>query len=196
MKPVPNTTLRPAGCPPAVHAKVPRFESPESIFDLLNFTLCEVYSVCGSSVTRMCEAEFGITREEWQFIAMLAALGEISPSNLSTYTAVDRSQVSKTLRSLQDKQLIHRSTLSNDRRRAQLILSDSGRKLHDRLFPRVLQVHECLMADFDESERKLLARMLNKLELRATQVAEEHKPETGLGRRKGGSRATWVRPLG
>ena len=75
---------------------LPNLQNPSSIFDLLNFRVSEFYGVSGSLVTKLCEGEFGVTREEWQFIAMLAHLGPLAPSDLAQRTTVDRSQASRT----------------------------------------------------------------------------------------------------
>ena len=86
----------------------PNFKDPQSIFDLFNFVVYEFLSLSGSVVTRICEGDIGITREEWQFVAMLAKLGEMSPSDLASRTTIDRSQASKTLRTLMAKGLVDR----------------------------------------------------------------------------------------
>jgi len=83
--------------------QLPNFENPQSIFDLLNFRVSEFMGLSGSLVTRICENEYGITREEWQFVAMLAELNAMSPSDLAARTTVDRSQASKTLRARRGK---------------------------------------------------------------------------------------------
>ena len=96
---------------------LPHFENPQSIFDLLNFQLFEFLGISGSLVTRICENEYGITREEWQFAAMLAELGGMSPSDLAARTTVDRSQTSKTLRGLMAKGLVDRQPVRASTRR-------------------------------------------------------------------------------
>jgi DNA-binding MarR family transcriptional regulator len=91
--------------------------APSIIFDLLNFRIAEFFGLSGSLVTRLCEGQYSITREAWQFIAMLAALGPMSPSDLATKTTIDRSQVSKTLKTLSTKKLITRQIVPSDARR-------------------------------------------------------------------------------
>ena len=50
--------------------QIPQFENPQSIFDLLNFQLHEFLGISGSLVTRICENEYGITREAQDPLAL------------------------------------------------------------------------------------------------------------------------------
>jgi DNA-binding MarR family transcriptional regulator len=162
---------------------LPHFENPQSIFDLLNFQLHEFLGISGSLVTRICENEYGITREEWQFAAMLAELGGMSPS--------DRSQASKTLRGLMTKGLVDRQPVPGDGRKARVQLTEAGMQLYGQIFPRVVQVHNEVIQDLCIDEREALARAMHRLRARALAVAQRHKPEGATGRRLGGSRAKW-----
>lgn len=178
----------------AQQSHVPQFENPQSIFDLLNFRLSELIGISGSLVTRICENEYGITREEWQFVAMLAERDAMSPSDLAARTTVDRSQASKTLRGLMAKGLVERQSVPGDARRARVLLTEAGRRLFGQLFPRVVQVHHEVLHDLDFAERQALARCFSVMQARAVAVAQRHKPEVAAGRRQGGSRATWKKP--
>lgn len=173
----------------------PNLASPASIFDLLNFRVAEFYGVSGSLVTRLCEGEFGVTREEWQFIAMLAALGSLSPSELAARTTVDRSQGSKTLRGLQAKKLIFRETVPGDGRRARVGLTEDGWALYVRVFPRVVEVHTAMLSALDGAEMAVLARCLRKMQETAEAVSRSGLVAVPADRRHGGSRSTWMAGL-
>jgi len=150
--------------------------------------------VSGSLVTRLCEGEFGITREEWAFIAMMAALGPLSPSELATQTTADRSQTSKTLRSLEEKKLIIREPVQHDRRRAIVRLSGSGMAMYRKVFPRVVEIHHAVLAGLTESELEVLARCIWKMQVRALEVDKAGLVEAHAHRRSGGSRKSWTAP--
>lgn len=176
-----------------LQSQLPNFSDPESIFDLLNFRLSELMGISGSLVTRMCENEYGITREEWQFLAMLAELGGMSPSDLAALTTVDRSQASKTLRGLISKNLVERHTIPGDGRRARVLLTPAGSALFDQVFPRVVQFHHELLQDLTTIERQALALNMCSMQARALTVAKQHMPNAANGRRKGGSRSVPTR---
>jgi DNA-binding MarR family transcriptional regulator len=169
----------------------PNLTCPESIFDLLNFRISELLGISGSLVTRLCEGEFGVTREEWQFVAMLAGLGTLSPAELAARTTVDRSQCSRALRRLQAKQLIHRERVPGDARRARIGLTEGGQALYARVFPRVVQVHAAMLSGLDEAEIEALARCLRKLHEAAETASRSGLVAGPADRRSGGSRSIW-----
>ncbi|MCJ0762487.1 MarR family winged helix-turn-helix transcriptional regulator [Variovorax terrae] len=159
---------------------------------MLNFRVSEFYGVSGSLVTRLCEGEFGVTREEWGFIAMLAALGPLSPSDLAAWTSVDRSQGSRTLRGLLDKKLIFRRRVAGDGRRVKVVLSAAGRELYRHGFPQVVKIHRAMLSTLNEEEIATLARCLRKMQEAATVVYGSDLVGAQADRRHGGSRSTWV----
>ena len=169
----------------------PNFKDPQSIFDLFNFVVFEFISLSGSVVTRICESDIGITREEWQFVAMLAKLGEMSPSDLASRTTIDRSQVSKTLRTLIAKGLVVRHKVKGDGRRAIIGITQQGRALYEKFFPKVVQLHNEILQDLSDVQRDELAKLMSALHLRAKAATESFKPEHASARRKGGSKTQW-----
>jgi DNA-binding MarR family transcriptional regulator len=176
------------------HSEPPNLLKPKSIFDLLNFRIAEFYGVSGSLVTRMCEGRYGITREAWQFIAMLATLGPMAPSELATKTTIDRSQASKTLKGLSGKKLIYRRAVPGDGRRAIIGLTASGEALYEQIFPKVVEVHHSVLKELSEQEMKILSLCLVKIQNGAALATAIGLVDAHADRRHGGSRASWAAP--
>lgn len=174
----------------------PNLVRPESIFDLLNFRISELLGISGALVTRICEGEFGVTREEWQFLAMLAKLGSLSPAELAARTPVDRSQCSRTLGKLQAKELIFRRRVSGDARRVSVGLTQAGRSLYEQMYPRVIQVHTTILSALDDTEIEVLARCLYKLRGAAEAASRAGLAAGQAARRSGGSRSIWQANFG
>jgi DNA-binding MarR family transcriptional regulator len=139
----------------------------------------------------MCEGSYGITREAWQFIAMLAALGPMSPSELAAKTTVDRSQASKTLKVLLGKKLIYRRSVVGDKRRATVGLTTSGQALYEQILPRVVEVHHSVLIELSAQEKKTLASCLLKIQRGAERATAMGLVAAHADRRHGGSRASW-----
>jgi DNA-binding MarR family transcriptional regulator len=176
---------------PCDTAAEPDFNHPGSIFDLVNFRMSELMNVSGSLVTRMCEGEFGVTRQEWQFVAMLATMGPTSPSDLAARTTIDRSQGSKTLRALSDKKLVRRESVHYDRRRTLVHLKERGQGLFEAVFPRAAEINRAVLSGLSAAERSLLASLVHRLHLRALEVDASGIVGGQANRRRGGSRAIW-----
>lgn len=179
--------------PRLVESTIPALWQPRTIFDLLNFRISEFYNVSGSLVTRLCEGEFGITREEWAFLAILSALGPMSPSALAQQSTADRSQTSKTIRRLVERELIHRETVASDRRRAIVRLSDRGVAMYRKVFPRVVRIHREVLSALDADEQQTLASCILKMQIRVLQIDWGGVVDAHADRRKGGSRKAWSR---
>lgn len=105
----------------------PQLSEPRSVVDLVNFQLHLIEATNSSMVIRICEGEFGITRREWLFLALLAAHGALAPSQVAMHAGLDRSRTSKGLMSLLAKGLIERAQHPADRRRASVALTGTGR---------------------------------------------------------------------
>lgn len=177
--------------PPGSELAAPHFVRPGSIFDLLNFRMSELLNLSGSLVTRMCEGEFGVTRNEWALMAMMAALGPRSPSELARHTTIDRSQASKTLKILQAKGLALREPLPHDRRRAQIRLTARGTTLFEALFPRAVAINQAVLAVLNEEEQRQLADFLARMHRQAQGVSASGLVDARANRRRGGSRVRW-----
>lgn len=170
---------------------LPQFGDPRSILDLVNYCFARFESYSGSLVTRMCEGEFGITRREWRFIALLASHGALAPSQLATQASLDRARTSKALALLMEKGLVERAAVRGDGRRSEVRLSPQGQAVYDRIFPRVVEINLAMLAPLSEVERGELARMVALLQQRAEEVAASGVFDTHADRRHGGSRRQW-----
>lgn len=188
---MPRASAPPAGQPP--EGNVPALRDPRSILDLVNYQMHQIESANASNVTRICEGEFGITRREWRFIALLAAVGGMAPSDLALRAGLDRSRTSKALMPLLAKGLIERRSQPGDRRRATVVLSAAGLALYERIFPRVKRVNTELLSVLDDADVRTLARMLDTLHRKAVEIVNSDLVEAQADRRHGGSRKAWER---
>lgn len=145
----------------------PALGAPASILDLLNYQMHLILSFSTAGVIRLCEREFGITRHEWGYIGLLAVFGGMAPSELALRSGMDRSRTSKALMPLVGKGLVVRTVRAGDRRHATVALTAEGRRLYERIFPRVLAIHSQLLEPFQAREVAQLARLLQRLRQRA-----------------------------
>lgn len=188
---MPRAPVPPAGL--LAEGGVPPLRDPRSILDLVNYQMHQIESANASNVTRICEGEFGITRREWRFIALLAALGGMAPSDLALCAGLDRSRTSKALMPLLAKGLIERRSQPGDRRRATVVLSATGQALYERIFPRVKLVNTELLSVLEDADVRTLARLLDTLHRKAVEIVNSDLVEAQADRRHGGSRKAWER---
>src|SRR3954447_10745918 len=93
---------------------------PRTVDDLLNYRLSRLLAASGAMVVRLCEGRYGITRREWRVVAVLAEHGPVSPSELADRTHLERGRASALITQLAGKNLLQRTAVPGDARRAQV----------------------------------------------------------------------------
>lgn len=139
-------------------------------------------------MVRLLEGRYGIARREWRLLAVLAARGPMSPSALAQAAQLDRPRTSRAAGVLAAKGLLQRQAQSGDARRAVLTLTDTGRQLHDELFPQIAAINARLVAVLDDAQLAVLDDALERLTTHARQLNSETAQDVRADRRAGGSR--------
>lgn len=166
-----------------------RLRNPQEHDDFLNYQLKRLLTLGGGPAIRLCEGQYGVTRQEWRLIAALTEGGAMSPSSLAERAEFDPARASKTLVSLVEKGFVCRVTDADDRRRASVATTAAGKRLYTQLFPQLALINRRLMEVLDEDEAAVLDHLLSRLTERARQVhAAGGGVEARADRRRGGSR--------
>jgi DNA-binding MarR family transcriptional regulator len=164
------------------------FARPATVDDLLNYRLSCLLASSGAMVTRLCEGRYGITRREWRLIALLAAHGAMSPSELAQRAHLERARTSRHISDLVAKKLFARATLEQDRRRARVELTERGRKLYNELFPQSVHFNNRVLQALSPAELAAFDAALKRLTDVADQLSQSHPVTEKADRRHGGSR--------
>ena len=164
------------------------FAQPETVDDLLNYRLSCLLASSGAMVTRLCEGRYGITRREWRLIALLAAHGAMSPSELSQRAHLERARVSRHISELVSKKLLARVPVRDDKRRARVELTSRGQALHEELFPQSVRFNNEVLQALSPSELAAFDAALRRLSEVAERLSSSHPVAEKADRRHGGSR--------
>ncbi len=161
---------------------------PRTVDDLLNYRLSRLYSASGAMVIRLCEGRYGITRREWRLIALLAAHGAMSPSELAERAHLERGRTSRHITELTARKLIQRLAVAEDGRRARVELTARGRQLYEELFPQSVGFHREVLAVLSPQELQAFDDALAKLTGNAERIAAARPVVEKADRRHGGAR--------
>ncbi len=161
---------------------------PRIVDDLLNYRLSCLLAASGAMITRLCEGRYGITRREWRVIALLAAHGAMSPSELAQRAQLERARVSRLVTGLAGKGLLARIGDTEDKRRATVRLTAAGQALYDELLPRSIQFNREVLSALDPEELRSFESALDKLTAQATRIAALKPVPEKADRRHGGAR--------
>jgi DNA-binding MarR family transcriptional regulator len=163
-------------------------EQPRTVDDLLNYRLSRLFAASGAMVVRLCEGRYGITRREWRLIALLAAHGAMSPSELSDRAHLDRTRTSRLITELVEKRLIYRAQDPEDGRRAEVDLTADGRRVYDELFPQSVRFNGEVLSVLTPAELRAFESALAKLTGNAERIAAANPVREKADRRHGGAR--------
>lgn len=163
-------------------------DQPRTVDDLLNYRLSRLFAASGAMVIRLCEGRYGITRREWRLIALLAAHGAMSPSELAQRAHLERARTSRHITELAGKGLIRRVADPEDRRRAEVDLTREGRLLYAELFPQSVRFNCEVLAVLSPAELAAFEAALDKLTGNAERIAAGKPVAEKADRRHGGAR--------
>lgn len=107
--------------------------------------------------------EFGLSREEWRLLFLLAEEPEVDSLALARRTTLDKVQVSRAAQRLEDKGFITRDVAAHDRRLRVYRCTAAGRKLFQRVRVAVDERTRSILDEMSAADRKALDRGLNAL---------------------------------
>ena len=106
---------------------------------------------------------YGLSREEWRLLLLLADAGRLTSLELAQRTTLDKVQVSRAAQKLEDKGLISRSVPASDRRLRVYTCSQAGHDLFDEVFPKVEDQANAILDTMSPEARDSLTHGLKAL---------------------------------
>ncbi|WP_419908281.1 MarR family winged helix-turn-helix transcriptional regulator [Hoeflea sp.] len=130
--------------------------------DTLTFRLIVLGNKIASSFNADFGRKHGIILSEWRCIIWLAARPGSSGQETSHGTAMDRMSVSRSLRSLEQKNMVKRRTDENDAKRWLWTLTPAGRAVYDAIMPHAEKRDRLITGAFNAAELKSFSRAISK----------------------------------
>jgi len=124
------------------------------------YQLASTAEAFSQKLTEVYGRDYGLSREEWRLLLLLADAKELTSLELARRTTLDKVQVSRAARKLDDKGFITRSVSDTDKRLKVYACTDSGYRLFAQLFPKVQNQAATVLDLLDKEERESLERGL------------------------------------
>lgn len=121
---------------------------------------------------------YGLSREEWRLLLLLADAGELSSLELAKRTTLDKVQVSRAAQKLEDKGMISRSVPASDRRLRVYTCSAAGHTLFSEVFPSVQTQADAILDNMTAEDRQSLEKGLKALAAAVATHTEHTSKET------------------
>ncbi len=115
----------------------------------------------------------GMSLAEWRVLAHLAVMGSKSASEVSTAALVDRAEVSRAVRSLEEAGLDSRNDNPRNRKSSLLALTPAGQAVFDRVHRERRAFFDALTADIDSEGLVQLDSLLLRMARRADMLARD-----------------------
>lgn len=125
-------------------------------------------SVASNAVSQLIaqsyEAEFGLKMQEWRVIAVLAEGGELTQQEIVLRTKMDKMTVSRAAQVLEGREILRRVPSKSDARALRLSLTAQGKRIHEKVGPRAIELEQKLLEELSEKEIATLDALLRRLE--------------------------------
>ncbi len=135
--------------------------------DSLFFKLVLIVNLTAGPFSRGPQRTHGLTLTEWRVLRTLALTPGLAAADVAERLGLDKMAISRAVRALETAGRLKRRPLSSDARRATLFLTKHGTALHAAVDPGGRAREAELLSDLSKSERVELARLLNRLIVRA-----------------------------
>lgn len=131
--------------------------------DFLPYKINTLAKRISTNLSTVYEDDFSINLPEWRVIATLGADRKITASEICEYTFMDKVQVSRAIKNLRSKELIHEEIDQNDNRAKYVFLSESGMQLYISIVPKALTWEQELLSVLNDEERESLTAIVTKI---------------------------------
>lgn len=112
---------------------------------------------------RSIEAKYGLTRPEILSLIFLYFRDGISASDICDFSGHLKNNISRAVTALEKKGLIRRELDEIDQRRQAIFITASGRKMHNRFMPGLIEREKAMVECLTIEERQQLQQLLRKL---------------------------------
>jgi DNA-binding MarR family transcriptional regulator len=141
------------------------------------FRLNRLAAEVSRALARVYGERFGIDIPEWRIIATLGDRGRARAQDVALSTRMHKSMVSRAVARLMELGWVARTAGAKDRREAPLALTAAGCAVYEQLVPIVLDYQDRLLGSLTEGERRMLERLLDKLERQLDLPCRPARPE-------------------
>ncbi|MBM3532057.1 MAG: winged helix-turn-helix transcriptional regulator [Alphaproteobacteria bacterium] len=154
----------------------PLGEAPEKPGSLIlerfvPYRLSVLSNTVSRAIARIYAQRFDLTIPEWRVMAQLGRHRRLTASDIIGLTAMDKVRVSRAVARLVGSRRVEARSDTADRRRQVLMLTTAGRRIYREIVPLALERETRLLEALDPKERKVLDRMLAKLQGQASALA-------------------------
>ena len=139
-------------------------ESKLKLEQFLPYKLSVLSNRISREIANDYEKEFSLTLPEWRVMAVLGENPNLSASEVSNRTAMDKVAVSRAVKKLIEGGRLIRKFAPSDKRRSIITLSKKGRDVYEKVLPVAKKYENTILSRLSLEENKQLDYLIEKLE--------------------------------
>ena len=117
--------------------------------------------------------EFGLSHGQAITLKIIYEENNIKQEDLNKRLQIDKSAVTRILKTLEDKQLIIKETSQEDKRNHILSLTSNGKMLYPLIKNVIKETTEVMLKDIDQNQQLLLEKLLLKMKMNLEDTYEK-----------------------
>lgn len=117
--------------------------------------------------------EFGLSHGQAITLKIIYEENNIKQEDLNKRLQIDKSAVTRILKTLEDKQLIIKETSQEDKRNHILSLTSNGKMLYPQIKNVIKETTEVMLKDIDQNQQLLLEELLLKMKMNLEDTYEK-----------------------
>lgn len=143
--------------------------SPSGLPSFLSYRITRLHQALNAQAISLLSEVSGLGLVQWRVISMLGSDQARSARDVAAKIGLDPGLLSRTLRSLEDAGYVKTWRPESNRRLLQIELTESGQAIYRKTLPTMQARQAALLSALDPSEREMVFRIIDKLELAAEQ---------------------------
>lgn len=128
-----------------------------------SFLIRRAHQAAVAAFESKCGNKFGITNTQYGMLMAIASTAKVDVIGAARLVGIDRTTANVTVRNLTKRGLIEGAINAKDRRRLQLVITASGKKLLREGQAAIDEVQETYLANLSQDERRQLVHLLKRL---------------------------------
>jgi DNA-binding MarR family transcriptional regulator len=155
------------------------------IRDLFSYNLQRLAGISTRIALLEIKPAFGLNVHDWRAIAVLDYLRAAPLQVLAQRAGVQKSQMSRTVTTLEKSGLVEKGPNPEDGRSSLLVLTDKGKSIVREVLTAARERNERMLAHLDDRERAVLADLMEKATRGSLEVLDELRGRAGRRQRSG-----------
>jgi DNA-binding MarR family transcriptional regulator len=131
--------------------------------EMVTYRWSRLNAQLNAQAARILKETAGLSLAQWRVLVVLDTHGQVPPSEIVRSTAVDKGQLSRTLKGMIADGIIASEASESDSRSYLLSMTAQGRALFETARPAMRARQRCLLDSLTDAERDVLFGALDKI---------------------------------